>query len=154
MRGIDLRDLDPFGIRRRRYSKYRRLIAPFRTVLRSTIESVVMSAGFQWNEGALGASGTELRALFEAADREFIPAFPQFFSENTTYAPGCIDLWIRFDLSTKLIEADLEGWDVNRWLRDNDHVDLAEEMARPDELEPAVWHLAEGLQLMLSPPPL
>jgi hypothetical protein len=139
-------------VRRARRLEWFQRTQYFRILLRSSLEPIVGPAGLSWNESGLGYQAGELRALFEGDKPEFVRPFPSdWFRYQPGRQPGCIDLWITYDTESKRISADLEGTDVEEWLRSRGHAPLAVQLAAPAEQGDAVDSLARGLRLMLEP---
>lgn len=128
------------------------LVHEFQAAVRASIEPVIRPAGFEWNASGLGHNRDEdqLSALFEAEPQAFARSFPSLTPDyGERWPPPCIDLWIRFYVGRRTIEADVEGTDLARWLREHGHLALADALGAPSDLQVAVRSLSEGLRTIL-----
>ncbi|HEV8683250.1 MAG TPA: hypothetical protein VGS09_10850 [Actinomycetota bacterium] len=124
----------------------------FEALVRTSIEPVVRPAGFEWNSSGLNydRDQNEVWALFEAEPDAFARTFPTLMADYGGEDPGCIDLWIHFNVGRRTIEADVDGTDVERWFRAQGHLSLAEALSTPSDLETATRSLSQALEMMLS----
>ena len=129
------------------------LLYQFEKELRSTLEPVVSTFGFEWTRGNLDSNPREVFALFEAwrdlyAVSRTLSHLP--WLAITQGKEGCLDLWVFLDIQDFSIRAELEGQDVAAWLEEQGHSELASALISPRDVATAVQSLTRALTTMFT----
>lgn len=114
---------------------------------------VAAPAGFEWNSGGYG-NGPEVSALLESGPDEFLRAAPGLVPWLERAEAMCIDMWFNLDIAKGTLVVNLEGLNLDDYLRREGLDELAERMRGPGQLRDMVSAVAEALQLMLKPHPV
>ncbi len=106
------------------------------------------------NARSTGRSREEGSVLLEAAPEDVLrlaPAELLWLEEEPDFP--CVDLWIKLHRATETVTADLEGTDLERFLREEGLDEPAKTMRGPGPLPAMVAAVAEALRLALRPHP-